>query len=147
MPSASAAGSSPLARGTRNQEIGNFTRGLKALAKELQIPIVVLAQLNRGIENRADSTPKMSDLRDSGEIEQDADMIIFAHRDNRSEHGANGITEIDVAKCRHAQVGFCLLKFQGEFARFVMPDQATSAQYMEAKNAPQEKPKSSKEFL
>ena len=131
----------------RNQEIGNFTRGLKALAKELQIPIVVLAQLNRGIENRADSTPKMSDLRDSGEIEQDADMIIFAHRDNRSEHGANGITEIDVAKCRHAQVGFCLLKFQGEFARFVMPDQATAAQYMEAKNAPQEKPKSSKEFL
>ena len=131
----------------RSQEIGKFTRGLKSLAKELQIPIVILSQLNRSIESRTDPTPKMSDLRDSGEIEQDADMIIFAHRDNRSEHGANGITEIDVAKCRHAPVGFCLIKFQGEYSRFVMPDQATAAQYMEAKNAPQEKPKSSKEFL
>ena len=131
----------------RNQEIGQFTRGLKALAKELQIPIVVLAQLNRSIESRADATPKMSDLRDSGEIEQDADMIIFAHRDNRSVHGEKGLTEIDVAKCRHAKVGFCLLQFQGEYARFVLPDQYTAEQYMQEKNGGNDKPQSSRSFL
>lgn len=113
-------GSDPSARfQNRNQELGSFSRGLKALAKELQIPIVALAQLNRSIETRGDAKPKMSDLRDSGEIEQDADMIIMAHRDMNSEHGQNGITEIDVVKCRHAKPGFCLLQFQGDFARFV----------------------------
>ena len=131
----------------RNQEIGQFTRGLKALAKELQIPIVVLSQLNRGIESRADPTPKMSDLRESGEIEQDADMIIFAHRDNRSPHGEKGLTEIDVPKCRHAKVGFCLLQFQGQYARFVMPDQYTAEMYMQEKNGGGDKPKSSRDFL
>lgn len=103
----------------RNQELGAISRGLKALAKELGIPIVALAQLNRSIESRADAKPKMSDLRDSGEIEQDADVIIMAHRDMQSERGQNGITEIDVVKCRHAKPGFCLLQFQGDFARFV----------------------------
>ncbi|OOE15143.1 damage-inducible protein [Stutzerimonas degradans] len=103
----------------RNQELGAISRGLKALAKELQIPIVALAQLNRSIETRGDAKPKMSDLRDSGEIEQDADMIIMAHRDAQSERGQNGITEIDVVKCRHAKPGFCLLQFQGDLARFV----------------------------
>lgn len=131
----------------RNQEIGAFTRGLKALAKELQIPIVALAQLNRGIESRADAKPKMSDLRDSGEIEQDADVIIFAHRDNRSEHGAKGLTEIDVAKIRHAPVGFCLLQFQGQYARFVSADHGTIAEYEAQKNAPAEQPKSTRSFL
>lgn len=103
----------------RNLELGSYTRGFKALAKELGIPVVVLAQLNRGIENRADPKPKMSDLRDSGEIEQDADVIIMAHRDKGTEHGRNGITEVDVVKVRHAQIGGCLLQFQGEYARFV----------------------------
>ncbi|HEJ4837967.1 TPA: AAA family ATPase [Pseudomonas aeruginosa] len=103
----------------RNQELGAISRGLKALAKELGIPIVALAQLNRSIETRADAKPKMSDLRDSGEIEQDADVIIMAHRDMSTERGQNGITELDVVKCRHAKPGFCLLQFQGEFARFV----------------------------
>lgn len=103
----------------RNLELGSYTRGFKALAKELGIPVVVLAQLNRGIENRADPKPKMSDLRDSGEIEQDADVIIMAHRDMESERGRNGITEVDVVKVRHAAPNFCVLQFQGEFARFV----------------------------
>jgi len=103
----------------RNLELGSYTRGFKALAKELGIPVVVLAQLNRGIENRTDPKPKMSDLRDSGEIEQDADVIIMAHRDMDSERGQNGITEVDVVKVRHAAPNFCVLQFQGQFARFV----------------------------
>jgi len=116
----------------RNLELGSYTRGFKALAKELGIPIVVLAQLNRGIENRADPKPKMSDLRDSGEIEQDADVIIMAHRDMNSPQGQNGITELDVVKCRHAKPGFCLLQFQGEFARFVSCAQQREEEQVEA---------------
>lgn len=116
----------------RNLELGSYTRGFKALAKELGIPIVVLAQLNRGIENRADPKPKMSDLRDSGEIEQDADVIIMAHRDMNSPQGQNGITELDVVKCRHAKPGFCLLQFQGEFARFVSCAQQREEEQIEA---------------
>lgn len=103
----------------RNQELGAYTRGFKRLAKELGIPVVVLAQLNRSIESRADSKPKMSDLRDSGEIEQDADIIIMAHRDMSTTQGENGITEMNIVKCRHAKPGFCLLQFQGAYARFV----------------------------
>jgi replicative DNA helicase len=109
----------PNSKLNRNQELGVYSRGFKALAKSLAIPVIVLAQLNRGIETRADPKPKMSDLRDSGEIEQDADMIIMAHRDMQSERGQNGLTEIDVVKCRHARPGFCVLQFQGEYARFV----------------------------
>lgn len=132
----------------RNQEVGAISRGLKALAKELEIPIVVLCQLNRGIENRGDAKPKMSDLRDSGEIEQDADVIIFAHRDNRAPHGEKGLTEIDVAKCRHAQPGFCLLQFQGQYARFVLPAAMAVEEYSRQKDAPAEAPKSnSRDYL
>mgnify|MGYP003408163264 FL=1 len=103
----------------RNLELGSYTRGFKALAKELGIPVVVLAQLNRGIESRTDPKPKMSDLRDSGEIENDADVIIMEHRDKDSEHGRNGLTEVDVVKVRHASPNNCILQFQGEHARFV----------------------------
>ncbi|MDU4249041.1 DnaB-like helicase C-terminal domain-containing protein [Pseudomonas sp.] len=119
----------------RNQELGAISRGLKALAKELGVPVVALAQLNRSIETRADAKPKMSDLRDSGEIEQDADVIIMAHRDMNSPQGQNGITELDVVKCRHAKPGFCLLQFQGEFARFV-----SCAQQREEQQQQQAKP-------
>lgn len=105
---------------TRSAEIGSFTRGLKALAKELGLPIIILAQFNRAMDGRgANSRPQMSDLRDSGEIEQDADVIMLAYRDDKSPHGANGITEWDIPKCRHAKPGFCLLQFQGQFQRFV----------------------------
>lgn len=104
---------------TRSAEIGSFTRGLKMLAKELNIPIVVLAQLNRAMDNRAgDSRPKMSDLRDSGEIEQDADVIIMGYRDEKTAFGQQGVTEWDVVKCRHAKPGRCVLQFQGEYQRF-----------------------------
>lgn len=105
---------------TRSAEIGSFTRGFKALAKELGLPIIILAQFNRAMDGRgANARPQMSDLRDSGEIEQDADIIALAYRDEKSPHGANGITEWEVPKCRHAKPGFCLLQFQGQFQRFV----------------------------
>lgn len=103
----------------RNLELGSISRGIKAMAKELNIPIIVLAQLNRSIETRSTKKPQMSDLRDSGEIEQDADIIMIAHRDADSDLGRSGVTEIDVVKHRHASVGHCLLQHQGEFARFV----------------------------
>ncbi|MCV0420093.1 MAG: AAA family ATPase [Microbacterium sp.] len=105
---------------TRSAEIGSFTRGFKALAKELGIPIIVLAQFNRAMDGRGQNArPQMSDLRDSGEIEQDADVIMLAYRDNKSGHGEKGITEWDIPKCRHAAPGFCLLQFQGAQQRFV----------------------------
>jgi len=106
----------------RTAELGQVSRGIKALAKELKLPIVVLAQLNRGIEGRAIKRPQMSDLRDCGDIEQDADIIIFAHRDESTEEGADGITEIYVEKCRHAKVGQCQLQFKGAIAKFVEPE-------------------------
>jgi len=103
----------------RNQELGAVSRSLKALAKELNIPIVALAQLNRSIESRGETRPRMSDLRDSGEIEQDADVIIMAHRDSKPERGELGITDIEVVKCRHATTGHTVLSLQGDKARFV----------------------------
>ena len=103
----------------RNLELGAISRGIKAMAKELNLPVIVLAQLNRSIETRSTKKPQMSDLRDSGEIEQDADIIMIAHRDADSDLGRSGVTEIDVVKHRHASVGHCLLQHQGEFARFV----------------------------
>lgn len=134
----------PNSKLNRNQELGQYTRGFKALAKSLGVPIIVLAQLNRGIEMRADPKPKMSDLRDSGEIEQDADMIIMAHRDMNSERGRNGITEIDVVKCRHAKPGFCLLQFQGEMARFVSCDRSA---YEQQEESAEPAKKSAKAFM
>lgn len=122
----------------RNQELGAFTRGFKRLGKELGIPIIVLAQLNRSIETRADKKPQMSDLRDSGEIEQDADVIIMAHRDMDTDHGQKGITEMNVVKVRHAKPGFCLLQFQGALARFVSCVQQREEQ-QEAKAKPARK--------
>ena len=103
----------------RNLELGAISRGIKGMAKELNVPVIVLAQLNRGIETRSSKKPQMSDLRDSGEIEQDADIIMIAHRDADSDLGRSGVTEIDVVKHRHASVGHCLLQHQGEYARFV----------------------------
>lgn len=102
--------------GTRSAEIGSFTRGLKGLAKELGVPVVVLAQLNRAMDSRPNAKPRMSDLRDSGEIEQDADAVMLGHR---PEGDTTGLTEWDIPKWRHGKPGFCTLQFQGEYQRFV----------------------------
>lgn len=103
----------------RALEVGKISTALKNLAKELKIPVVVLAQLNRGSTNRPDKRPRPSDIRDSGQIEQDADVVILVHCDKDTEEGQNGVTELIVGKVRHARVGSCLVQQQGMFVRFV----------------------------
>ena len=103
----------------RQAELGAASRGAKALAKELKVPVVMLAQLNRGIEARAVKRPQLSDLRDCGDLEQDADIIIFAHRDESTQDGEDGLTDIYVEKNRKGRTGHCRLQFRGEIAKFV----------------------------
>jgi replicative DNA helicase len=103
----------------RTLEVGKISTALKNLAKELKVPVIVLAQLNRGPTNRPDKRPRPSDIRDSGQIEQDADVVILVHRDTDTDEGANGVTELIVGKCRHGKAGTCLVQAQGQFVRFV----------------------------
>ncbi|MCL4131525.1 UNVERIFIED_CONTAM: hypothetical protein GTU68_026295 [Idotea baltica] len=104
----------------RTLEISNITRALKGLAKELDCPVVVLSQLNRSLEQRPDKRPIMSDLRESGAIEQDADLIMFIYRhevyEPETEH--KGSAEIIIAKQRNGPIGKVRLTFLGEFTRF-----------------------------
>lgn len=104
-----------LVNGTGENEtikVGNVSRGLKAMAKELDCPVIALAQLNRGIEQRTDSKPRLSDLRQSGQIEQDADAVMFLHRHD-DQH-----TELVVEKLRHGHPGSVWLRPQFHFMRF-----------------------------
>ncbi|WP_062738952.1 replicative DNA helicase [Ralstonia mannitolilytica] len=104
----------------RNQEVGSYSRGLKALAKELDIPIIALCQLNRSLENRQEKRPGMADLRDSGEIEQDADTIMFLYRDEvyHPDSPAKGVCEVIISKQRQGETGMVRLAYQGEYAVF-----------------------------
>ena len=103
---------------SRYEVVTEISKGLKRLAKELAVPIVVLAQLNRGPSNRTNKRPTKSDLRDSGQIEADADVVILVHRDGESDAGKAGVTELIVDKNRHGPTGVCRVQHQGAYHRF-----------------------------
>ena len=119
-----------LMQGERNSdnrvlEVGDISRGLKILAKELKIPVICCAQLSRGPESRTDKRPMLSDLRDSGAIEQDADIVMFLYRDEyykAPSAGEQSVAECIVAKNRHGSTGTVKLGWIGQFTKFITQD-------------------------
>ncbi len=112
-------------RGSREQEVSTISRSLKAIAKELDIPIIALSQLNRSVESREGKRPQLSDLRESGAIEQDADIVIFIHRpeyygitEDDNQNSTKGVAEIIIAKHRNGATGVVHLAFRKELAKF-----------------------------
>jgi len=105
---------------SRQQEVSEFSRALKLLAKELEVPVIAISQLNRGPEQRTDKRPQMSDLRESGSIEQDADMVILLHRESLYERESprEGEADLIVAKHRNGPTSTIVLAFQGHYSRF-----------------------------
>jgi replicative DNA helicase len=113
--------------GQRVQEVSEISRGLKQIARELEIPVIALAQLSRNVTGREDPRPVLSDLRESGSIEQDADLVMFLHRVdyyhmNEPDYQQTNITELIIGKHRHGQVGKIELYFHPELLRFVSLD-------------------------
>ena len=112
----------------RVQEVAEISRSLKIMAKELNVPVVCLSQLSRAAENRADKRPMLSDLRESGAIEQDADIVMFIYRDDYydAESEEKNIAEIIIAKNRHGSTGTTTLQWVGQYTTFSNPDRSHS---------------------
>jgi replicative DNA helicase len=111
----------PRDKDNRQQEISEISRALKILAKDMKVPVVALSQLNRAAETREDKRPKLADLRESGAIEQDADLVMFIYRDEYyypDKTEKPGIAEIIVSKNRHGSTGNVDLGFEKEFTLF-----------------------------
>jgi replicative DNA helicase len=113
--------SSPKRVENRQQEVSEMSRSLKLLAKELEVPVIALSQLNRGPEQRTDKRPLLSDLRESGSIEQDSDVVILLHREDAYERESPRAGEADliVAKHRNGPTATVTVAFQGHYSRFV----------------------------
>ena len=111
---------------SRQEQISEISRGVKALARELDVPVIALAQLNRGAEQRTDKRPRMSDLRESGSIEQDADVVMLLHREDAYERESPRAGEADfiLAKHRNGPTANITVAFQGHYSRFVDMAQA-----------------------
>ena len=112
-------------KGNREQEVASISRALKAIAKELNVPIMALSQLNRGLQARNDKRPQLSDLRESGSIEQDADIVAFIHRpeyyglrEDENQNSTEGLAEIIFAKHRNGAIDTVKMRFQKHLAKF-----------------------------